>query len=479
MNYSIIIYVLGYIFDFSALFMVLPCIVAIFYQEMAGVWFLVCALAIGLTGLALSRKKPENKKFYAREGMVVVALSWVFISFIGALPFVLTESIPDFTNALFESVSGFTTTGASILDEVESLPHCVKFWRCFTNWIGGMGVLVFIMALLPYLGASNMYLMRAESTGPSVGKLVPKIQKTAFWLYAMYIGLTVLEIILLIPGGMPVFDAICDSLATAGTGGFAVRTDSIASYNSYIQIVITIFMFLFGVNFKFYFLVISKKIKDAFRLEEVRWYLMIYVAAVLLIAADITQDVGSLAVNLRDSAFQVSTIMTTTGFATVDYCTWPAFAQALLVLLMYIGGCAGSTSGGMKLSRIIIYVKSIKKELEFQLHPRSVRKIKVDGKTIEHEVLRSTKTYLIIYFAIMTISLLIICFDNFDLVTNFTSVAACLNNIGPGLEMVGPTGNYAEFSAISKYVLMFDMLAGRLEMIPMMLLLTPATWKKQ
>lgn len=479
MNYSIIIYVLGYIFDFSALFMVLPCIVAICYQEMAGVWFLVCALAIGLAGLVLSRKKPENKKFYAREGMVVVSLSWVFISFIGALPFVLTESIPDFTNALFESVSGFTTTGASILDEVESLPHCVKFWRCFTNWIGGMGVLVFIMALLPYLGASNMYLMRAESTGPSVGKLVPKIQKTAFWLYAMYIGLTVLEIILLIPGGMPVFDAICDSLATAGTGGFAVRTDSIASYNSYIQIVITIFMFLFGVNFKFYFLVISKKIKDAFRLEEVRWYLMIYVAAVLLIAADITQDVGSLAVNLRDSAFQVSTIMTTTGFATVDYCTWPAFAQALLVLLMYIGGCAGSTSGGMKLSRIIIYVKSIKKELEFQLHPRSVRKIKVDGKTIEHEVLRSTKTYLIIYFAIMTISLLIICFDNFDLVTNFTSVAACLNNIGPGLEMVGPTGNYAEFSAISKYVLMFDMLAGRLEMIPMMLLLTPATWKKQ
>ena len=479
MNYAIILYVLGYIFDFSALFMVLPCIVAIIYQELAGLWFLVCAAAMGLIGVLLSRKKPANMKFYAKEGMVVVALSWVFISLIGAIPFMLTGSIPNFVDALFESVSGFTTTGASILNEVETLPRCVLFWRCFSNWIGGMGVLVFIMAVLPYLGADNMYLMRAESTGPSVGKLVPKIQKTAFWLYAMYIGLTLLEMILLFCGGMPVFDAVCDSLSTAGTGGFAVRNDSITSYNTYIQVVITIFMFLFGVNFKFYFLIISRKIKDAFKMEEVRWYFILYIAAVLLIMADITKDIGNLAVNLRDSAFQVSSIMTTTGFATADYCNWPLFSQILLLLLMHTGACAGSTSGGIKLSRMILYMTSIKKELEFQIHPRSIRKIKMDEKTVEHEVMRSTKAYLIIYFAITVVSLILISLDNFDFATSITAVVACLNDVGPGMGLVGPTGNFAEFSPLSKITLMFDMLAGRLEMIPMLLLFTPATWKRQ
>ena len=276
MNYAIIIYVLGYIFNFSAGFMLLPGIVAIIYREQEGWWFLLSALIIGIIGLLLTRKKPENKNFYAREGMVVVALGWVGISILGAVPYVATGSIPNVVNALFESVSGFSTTGASILADVESLPHCVLFWRCFTNWIGGMGILVFIMAVLPYLGANNMYLMRAESTGPAVGKLVPKIQKTAFWLYSMYIGLTVLQMILLLIGKMPVFDAVCDSLATAGTGGFAVRNDSIAGYSTYIQVVTTIFMFLFGINFKFYFLIISRKIREAFQMEEVRWYFIIY-----------------------------------------------------------------------------------------------------------------------------------------------------------------------------------------------------------
>lgn len=479
MNYSIIIYILGYIFNFSAIFMVLPCIVAVIYQESAGLWFLVCGLALAFVGVLLSRRKPVNKKIYAKEGMVIVALSWVFLSFIGALPYMLTGSIKGFTNALFESVSGFSTTGASILNDVESLPHSVLFWRCFTNWIGGMGVLVFIMALLPYLGASNMYLMRAESTGPSVGKLVPKVQKTAVWLYAMYMGLTILEIILLLFGGMPVFDAVCDSLATAGTGGFAVKSDSIASYNTYIQVVITIFMFLFGINFKFYFLLIGKKIKDAFQMEEVRWYFIIYIAAVLLITFDITNDIGNLAVNLRDAAFQVSTIMTTTGFATADYCTWPLFSQILLLMLMYTGACAGSTSGGMKISRFILYVKSIKKELAFQLHPHSIKKIKMDGKTVEHEILRSANGFLLVYLLIGIISLILVSLDDFDFATSFSAVTSCMNDIGPGLGMVGPTGNYAEFSVLSKFVLMFDMLAGRLEMIPMMLLLTPATWRKQ
>jgi len=479
MNYSIIIYILGYIFNFSAIFMVLPCIVAVIYQEPAALWFLVCALALALVGLLLSRRKPENKKIYAKEGMVIVALSWVFISFIGAMPYMLTGSIPSLTNALFESVSGFSTTGASILNDVEGLPRSVLFWRCFTNWIGGMGVLVFIMALLPYLGASNMYLMRAESTGPSVGKLVPKVQKTAVWLYAMYMGLTVLEIIFLLFGGMPVFDAVCDSLATAGTGGFAVKSDSITSYNTYIQVVVTVFMFLFGVNFKFYFLLIGKKFKDAFKMEEVRWYFIIYIAAVALITFDITKDIGNLAVNLRDAAFQVSTIITTTGFATADYCTWPLFSQTLLLMLMFIGACAGSTSGGMKISRFIIYVKAVKKELAFQIHPHSIKKIKIDGKTVEHEILRSANAFLLVYLLIGIVSLILVSLDDFDFATTFSSVAACLNDIGPGLGMVGPTGNYAEFSVLSKFVLMFDMLAGRLEMIPMMLLLTPATWRKQ
>lgn len=479
MNYAIIIYVLGYIFNFSALFMVLPCVAALAYQEKEGWWFLISAAVIGLIGFVLTRRKPENKKFYAREGMVVVALSWVSISVLGAVPYIVTGAIPDLTDALFETVSGFTTTGASILGDVEALPHCVLFWRCFTNWIGGMGVLVFIMAVLPNLGANNLYLMRAESTGPSVGKLVPKIQKTAFWLYAMYIGLTVLQIVLLLLGGMPLFDAVCDSFATAGTGGFAVRADSIASYSTYIQVVITIFMFLFGINFKFYFLIISRKFRDAFHMEEVRWYMVIYVAVVLLITADIASDVGNLAVSLRDAAFQVSSIMTTTGFATVDFNGWPVFSQTLLVMIMYVGACAGSTSGGMKVSRFIIYAKSIKKELEFQLHPRSVRKIKAEGKTVEHEVLRSTKAYLVIFMAVQMASMLIISLDGFDLITNFTAVATCLNDVGPGLGMVGPMGNFSEFSVLSKFVLMFDMLAGRLELIPMMLLLTPATWKKQ
>ncbi|MDY5576373.1 MAG: TrkH family potassium uptake protein [Lachnospiraceae bacterium] len=478
MNYSIIKYVLGYVFQFVALFMLLPCLVALGYQETDGFYFLVCAACTLLIGAALSHKKPQNRKFYAREGIVVVALSWVCLSVIGAIPYVATGSITNFTDALFETVSGFTTTGASILYEVEVLPHCVLFWRCFTNWIGGMGVLVFIMAVLPYLGASNLYLMRAESTGPSVGKLVPKMQQTAFWLYGMYIGLTILEIILLICGGMPVFDAICDSLATAGTGGFAVRTDSIGSYSTYVQIVVTIFMFLFGVNFKFYFLILSRKVREAFHLEEIRWYFCIYIVMVLAITADICTDIGDLAISLRDSAFQVSSILTSTGFATVDFGQWSGFSQTLLVIAMCIGACAGSTGGGIKVSRILIYVKSIKKEIEYQIHPRSVRKIKVDGKMVDHEVLRSTKAFLIIYIMLAVGSMVIISLDRFDLVTNFTAVIASLSNIGPGLGVVGPSGNFAEFSVISKFVLMFDMLAGRLELIPMLLLFSPETWKK-
>ena len=479
MNYAIIIYVLGYIFNFSAGFMLLPGIVAIIYREQEGWWFLLSALIIGIIGLLLTRKKPENKNFYAREGMVVVALGWVGISILGAVPYVATGSIPNVVNALFESVSGFSTTGASILADVESLPHCVLFWRCFTNWIGGMGILVFIMAVLPYLGANNMYLMRAESTGPAVGKLVPKIQKTAFWLYSMYIGLTVLQMILLLIGKMPVFDAVCDSLATAGTGGFAVRNDSIAGYSTYIQVVTTIFMFLFGINFKFYFLIISRKIREAFQMEEVRWYLIIFAAATLMIAANLTiVQGGSPFYYLHHSAFQVASVMTTTGFATVDFNLWPNFSRSILVVLMFIGACAGSTGGGMKVSRYIIYFKTLRKELSTLIHPRSVKVIQCDGKAVDHDTIRSANIYLIAYIFIYMLSVLLISLDKFDLTTNFTAVAATFNNIGPGLNVVGPTGNFAGFSMFSKIVLIFDMLAGRLEIFPMLILLAPGTWKK-
>lgn len=478
MNYRIIKYVMGIVMDFSALFMLLPCLVSLYYGEGQGFAFLACAGGLAIGGLVLSGKKPEHAEVYAKEGMIAVALSWLLLSIVGAIPYLATGSIGNVVDALFESVSGFTTTGSSILADVEKLPKCVSFWRCFSNWIGGMGVLVFIMAVMPYLGASNLYLMKAESTGPSVGKMLPKMQSNAFVLYAMYIGLTILEIILLIFCQMPVFDAICDGLATAGTGGFAVRNESIGCYSSLIQIIIAIFMLLFGINFKFYFLILNKKIKEAFHMEEVRWYLAIYLAAVVMITLDLTGDFAHLAVNLRDALFQVSTIMTTTGFSTVDFNQWPEFSKSVLVLVMCIGACAGSTAGGIKISRIIIYMKSIAKEMEFQLHPRSIRKVKIDDKTIDHETLRSTKAFLLIYILIAVVSLLVISLDKFDLVTNFTAVIASLNNIGPGLEAVGPTANYDGFNVLSKCVLMFDMLAGRLEVIPMFLLLYPGTWKK-
>lgn len=478
MNYSIIRYILGIVLQFLSLFLMLPALVAWIYGEEAGFYFLACALGALLVGIMIAGEKPANRKVFAREGMVLVALSWVLLSAIGAIPYVVTGSIPNYIDALFETVSGFTTTGASVLADIESLPYSVRFWRCFTNWIGGMGVLVFIMAVLPYLGASNLYLMRAESTGPSVGKLVPKTQNTAIVLYAMYVILTIVQVVLLLAGRMPLFDAVCVSFASAGTGGFAVLNDSIASYSSYIQIVTAIFMFLFGVNFKFYFLILNKKIKEAFRLEEVRWYFIIYTVVVLMITADICADVGQLAVSLRDAVFQVSSIMTTTGFATVDFGQWPEFSQALLVVVMCIGACAGSTGGGMKVSRILIYVKSVKKELEHQLHPRSVRQIKSDGKVVDVDVVRSAKVFLVMYWLIAIVSMLILCMDKYDLVTNFTAVMATLNNIGPGLGVVGPTGNFGGFSILSKLVMIFDMLAGRLEILPMILLLTPATWKK-
>lgn len=479
MNYSIIVYIIGWILNFQAIFMILPCITAVIYRETAGFSFLitmVLCLAIGLP--IATRKKPSNKVFYTREGYVTVALSWIVLSIAGALPFILSRSIPNPIDALFETISGFTTTGASILPAVEGLPHCILFWRSFTHWIGGMGVLVFLLCLLPLSGGYHMSLMRAESPGPSVGKLVPRVRSTAKILYSIYLALTVLEILFLLLGGMPLFDTLCTAFGTAGTGGFGVRNDSIAGYSPYLQTVTAIFMILFGINFSVYYLLLTKKFLQALKIEELRCYLGIIAASVLIIAFDIRHLFQGTWETLRQALFQVGSIITTTGFATADFNLWPGLSRTILVMLMFVGACAGSTGGGIKVSRFIILGKALRKELQLFLHPNAVKKVRMDGKSIPHDVLRSTNNFIMIYALIFAASVLILSFNEFDLITNFTAVTATINNIGPGLELVGPTGNFSMFSPLSKCVLCFDMLAGRLEIFPLVLLFARDTWRK-
>ena len=478
MNYSIIRYILGWVLNFEACFLTLPCMTALIYKEREGFAFLAVLVLCLVFGMLLTSRKPKNDTFYTKEGFVTVSLSWIVMSIMGALPFVLNGDIPSFTDALFETISGFTTTGASILTDVEALARCSLFWRSFTHWIGGMGVFVFLLAVLPMTGGSTMNLMRAESPGPSVGKLVPKIRQTAMLLYGIYFFMTVVEIILLIAGGMPVFDSLTHAFGTAGTGGFGVRNTSIGGYSDYLINVITVFMILFGVNFNVYYLIFAKKWKKAFSCEEVRWYLIIIAAAVGVITVNIRGRYESVGQALKHAAFQVASIITTTGFSTTDFDLWPQLSRTILVLLMFIGACAGSTGGGIKVSRVVILVKTIKKELDSFVHPRSVKKIHVEGRPIEHETLRSVNVFMIAYLVVFSVSVLLVTLDGFDLVTNFTAVAATFNNIGPGLSKVGPTMNFSEFSGLSKYVLMFDMLAGRLEIFPMLLCFYPSTWRK-
>lgn len=480
MNYSIICYIIGWILNFEALFMTLPCLTALIYQEHSGWSFFLTAMFCLLLGIPLVQKKPKNKIFYTKEGFVTVALSWIILSIMGSLPFLLGGAISNPIDALFETVSGFTTTGASILTEVESLPRCMLMWRSFTHWIGGMGVLVFLLCLLPLTGGGgyHMNLMKAESPGPSVTKLVPQVQSTAKILYSIYLFLTVLEIIFLLLGGIPIFDALTTAFGTAGTGGFGIKNDSITSYSPYIQYVVTVFMILFGVNFSAYFLIFIRKFGQLFHLEEVRWYFIIILASTGIIAFNIRDLYPTLEETVRHSAFQVASIITTTGFGTTDFDLWPELSRTILVILMFIGACAGSTGGGMKISRFIILLKTVKKELHTYLHPRSVRKIQMDGKVIEHGVVRSTNVYLITYVMIFVFSILLVSLNNHDLITNFTAVAATLNNIGPGLNLVGPTQNFSIFSGGAKLILIFDMLAGRLELFPLLLLFVRETWRK-
>lgn len=478
MNYSMIIYLLGWILNFEAIFLTVPAITALIYSEISGFAFLISIGICLLFGLFLTYRKPKKKAIYAREGFVIVALSWIVISMFGSLPFIFSGVIPSVVDALFETVSGFTTTGATILSDVESLPKCMLMWRSFSHWIGGMGVLVFIMAFLPLSGAQNMNLMRAESTGPSVTKLVPRVKTTALLLYTMYFVLTVILFILLIIDGNTVFDSINISFATAGTGGFGIKNDSLASYSDYTQVVVTVFMILFGINFNIYFLLLSRKFIDIIKNTEIKAYFAVIIAATAIITLNIGGTFETISEALKHVFFTVSSIITTTGFMTVDYNQWPELSRTVIVLLLFIGSCAGSTGGGIKISRFIILFKSVAKEIHLLIHPNHIRKLEIDGRKIEHNVIRTTNVYMVCYMIIFVISLMIISFDNYGLVTNFTAVATTINNVGPGLDLVGPVSNFGLFSDTSKLVLIFNMLAGRLELFPILLLFSPATWKK-
>ncbi len=479
MNYLMVLYILGFILRFEAVFLLLPALVGLIYQESSGFSYLLTAALCFLFSFLLTRRKPKSSKLYTRDGFVTVAMSWVIMSIFGALPFVLSKDIPSYVDALFETISGFTTTGASILNDVEALTHAGLFWRSFTHWVGGMGVFVFIMAILPLMGGSTMNLMKAESPGPSVSKLVPHVKDTAKILYIIYLGVTVSEIVLLCVFGMPLFDAVTTSFGTVGTGGFGIKNDSFAGYSPALQNIVTIFMILSGINYSFYFCILSKRFRDAFQIEEIRWYLFIILAAVGVISFDTQHMYGSLGETVRHAFFQVGSIITTTGFATTDFDLWPSLSKTILVILMFIGACAGSTGGGIKVSRLVILFKSIRKELSLIIHPREIRKIRMDGHVVEHATLRSTNVFLCIYFVVLLSSTLLVSVDEFDFTTNFTAVVSMLNNIGPGLNLVGPTQNFSIFSVFSKFVLMFDMLAGRLELFPVMVLLMPGTWKRK
>lgn len=423
--------------------------------------------------------KPKNRVIYAKEGFVIVAFAWLLLSGIGALPFVISGEIPSYIDAFFETVSGFTTTGASILTNVEKMSHGLLFWRSFTHWIGGMGVLVFIMAVVPSAADRSIHILRAEVPGPTVGKLVPRMKDTAKILYLLYIVLTVLEIILLLAGGMPLFDSIVHAFGTAGTGGFGIKANSIAGYNHYLQWVITIFMLLFGINFNLFYLMLLRRFKAAFHSSELWCYMGIWVVATLVVTFNVMQLYESFSESLRLAAFQTASIMTTTGYATADFNLWPNLSKGILVVLMCIGACAGSTAGGLKISRVMLLMKMIRRELRHMLHPRSVGVVKFEGKKVDNQTLSSVNAYFAIYVVISAIIFLLLCIDGFDLETNLTAMIACFNNIGPGLGRVGPAASFAGYSVLSKLVLSFAMLLGRLEIFPLLFAVIPSTWMKK
>ena len=478
MNKRLILYVLGMILAVLAALMALPLLVAALCHEREGAGFL---WGIGLSlllGVPMLLQRPRDRALYAREGYVAVALSWVVISLAGAVPFTVSGVIPNYLDAVFETVSGFTTTGASIVPAVEELPKCMLFWRSFTHLLGGMGVLVFMLALVPLTGGDTIFLLRAESPGPSVSKVVPRMRTTAAILYAIYLGMTLLEILLLLAGGMPLFDSICHAFGTAGTGGFGIKNDSLAGYSTYLQGVISVFMLLFGINFNFYVFLLMRRFKTALRISEVWVYLGIVASAVLIITINVLPQSAGVFPAFHHALFSVSSIITTTGYATADFNLWPELSRILLVILMLVGACAGSTGGGMKVSRIMILVKSCRCEVSRLLHPREVKVMTMDGKRVPDGTVRGVQAYCTAYVLITVGSILLVALDNFDITTTVTAVIATLNNIGPGLGMVGPAGGFAAFSPLAKVVMTLDMLFGRLELFPLLILLSPRTWRR-
>ena len=481
MNYKMIKFTLGWLLLFETAFFLLPLVTGIAYREDATFAFLWSILISGGIGTLLVIRRPTSYKLYSRDGFVIVALSWIFLSLFGSLPFMFSGVTSSFVDALFETVSGFTTTGASIFGSVnmtvEELPRCILIWRSFSNWIGGMGVLVFIMAFLPLGGAHNMNIMKAESPGPSVSKIVPRVKTTALILYVIYFSMTLLQFILLLFDGLSVFDATCVSFSTAGTGGFGIKNDGMASFSSYAQIVTTVFMLLFSLNFGSYFLLLKGKFKDAIN-TEIKVFISIVVIAITIITVDTLNSFDSVGEALKHSSFTVSSMISSTGFSTVDFNLWNNLSKTVIVTLMFIGACAGSTGGGIKVSRIIILVKGVGRELKMLAHPKQVKKISVDSRKIEHEVVRSVNAYIVCYLLLFAASILMLSLEETDLVTNFTAVTATINNIGPGLGAVGPMADFGHLSILSKLTLTFDMLAGRLELFPMLILFAPSTWRK-
>ena len=482
MNYKMMSRLIALILTMEAGFMLPALLLCVYDRDQAAVYAFFYAICITLLAAAvlLLASRGAKSGFYAREGLVCVGLGWISISLAGSLPFWFSGVFSSYIDALFEIVSGFTTTGASVLSAVEGLPRGILYWRSFSHWVGGMGVLVFLLAVVPVSGRNDgftMHLLRAESPGPNVGKLVPRMRRTAGILYLIYILLTILNIAFLLAGRMPVFDAVCTAFGTAGTGGFGVRNDSIAGYSIYIQNVCTVFMLLFGVNFSCYYLLLMRQVRSVLRDEELRLYLGIAAGSVLLITLNLRGMYPTMGETVRHAAFQVSSIMTTTGFATTDFDQWPVFSKAILLTLMVIGASAGSTGGGLKCGRVLLLLKVMGRNVRQLLHPRKIQVIRNNGQAVDEKLLANTNAYLSAYVMIILASFILISLDGFSLTTNFSAVLACFNNIGPGLELVGPTSNYGAFSAFSKLVLIVDMLAGRLEIFPILVLFSAGTWK--
>ena len=480
MNYRMVLKVLGNVLLYEALLLLVPFGIALAYGDGDSFAFLITILLMMPISILLRRIEVKEKDIYAKEGFLTVGLTWIVISIFGAIPFVINGAIPSFIDAFFETVSGFTTTGATLLTEIQSLPRGILFWRSFTHWIGGMGFLIFILALVPSLGSNTIYLLKAESPGPNPGKIVPKIRETAKILYIIYLALTIIQTILLMISGLSIYDAVIHALGTAGTGGFSNMNASVAAFGSpAVEWIITVFMVLFGINFALYFQIIKGNIKGFFKSEELKYYILMVLVSIIFITINIMElNNGNLNDSIRQSSFQVASIITTTGYATVDFNLWPTLSKIIIIMLMIAGAMAGSTGGGVKTIRIVIMLKAIRRGIDKILHPKRVQSVKVDGKVVDEETISGVFLFIGAYIVISLIAMFIVAFDGFDLITTSTSVLTAIGNVGPGLEMVGPVGNFSAFSPLSKIVLSFCMLAGRLEIYPMLIMFSRSIWKK-